>query len=299
MKIFIGSSVEEVKTAVMIGSWLEKEGIDVNVWNEVGIFTPGQYSLDDLIKQTKEVDAAVFIFSGDDRTWYRHDIVNSVRDNILFEFGLFCGELSFEKVAIVTKGSPKLASDLSGITYINLDTGKNTAQERLINWVNKVNPDGKRVPKLSVYADSVFVFDEKGYGEQTYTVKYEDGGCVVNVDYTKQRDAEPAYSGVCINCVPQINLTANKLMKMKFDFLDSGLKCINLEIKNRKVNKQKSITIYPDMVKDGWCEIDLSRLDEELLRNIDEFVLCTKPDHFTDQSNKKATFKIDQLNFES
>ena len=74
MKVFIGSSREQEERAQDIANWLEKLGIESIVWNEVGAFIPGQYTLDDLVRLSNEVDAAIFVFAADDKTWYRKDL---------------------------------------------------------------------------------------------------------------------------------------------------------------------------------------------------------------------------------
>lgn len=102
MRVFIGSSTEQLAKANKIARWLDNLGVEVDVWNEIGVFVPGEYTLDDLKRASENVDAAVFIFAADDLTWYRHDLVSSVRDNVLFEYGFFCGKLSRKNVAFIT-----------------------------------------------------------------------------------------------------------------------------------------------------------------------------------------------------
>ena len=89
---------------------------------------------DSLIEITKRVDAAVFIFNADDKMWNDISALEStdkVRDNVLFEYGLFMGELGKNKVCFICKGNPKVASDLKGITYINGDIGEYKVKSKI------------------------------------------------------------------------------------------------------------------------------------------------------------------------
>ena len=102
---------------------------------------PGTNTIDSLIAISKRVQAAVFIFNADDKIWNDKSALESsdtVRDNVLFEYGLFMGALSKENVCFVCKGKPKLASDLKGITYIDGDLGDIQVKLKLKDWINEM-----------------------------------------------------------------------------------------------------------------------------------------------------------------
>ena len=143
MRIFIGSSHESLKIAHRIAAMFEiipDMNVVVEVWDSVNLFTAGEHTFTSLENITKSVDAALFVFSEDDKVWYRNGENGSVRDNVLFEYGLFAGALSKEKVAIVKVGNPKPISDLKGLNYIPYDEMKrNIVLERLSAWLKKVN----------------------------------------------------------------------------------------------------------------------------------------------------------------
>ena len=65
-----------------------------------------------------EVDFGVFVFSPDDITQMRGQHGPSVRDNVLFEFGLFVGKLSRQRVFfVIPEGEDiQLPTDILGIT---------------------------------------------------------------------------------------------------------------------------------------------------------------------------------------
>ena len=143
-EIFIGSSSEAVDFMDEIAAKLEGLGETPLLWNESGknIFVPGTNTIDALIDITKRVKAAGFIFNADDITWNKKsalESVDTVRDNVLFEYGLFVGALGKEKVCFICKGKPKIATDLKGITYIDGDEGTSQVKLKLRDWLSAVN----------------------------------------------------------------------------------------------------------------------------------------------------------------
>lgn len=121
-EIFIGSSVEGLSVAYEIQTALEHDA-DCIVWPQ-GVFDPSSVTLHDLIEMTRRVDFAVFVFTPDDLTTYRKQEVKTVRDNVIFEFGLFAGRLGIERVFFLTPRYVEglhLPTDLLGITPITYE----------------------------------------------------------------------------------------------------------------------------------------------------------------------------------
>lgn len=298
MKVFIGSSIQQESIAEEVAGWLEKEGIEANVWSEPGIFVPGQYTLDDLVKQSKSVDAAIFIFAEDDKIWYRNDIVNTVRDNVLFEYGLFCGRLSPENVIFIVRGEPKLATDIKGITFIKLNENKRDAKQRLLDWANRQNNTGKKVPSITASAANLSFFDDKGFAEQIYSFDEKDDSWIqISVDYSKLSNIEPLYSGALIQCIPHLNLSSAKTISVDFEFLDAKISKIFFEIKNHQTGLCKRFPLLPNMIRERKVCIDITKVDPELLKNVDEIVFCTNPSHFSNASDKTALYRIGSIYF--
>ena len=140
MEIFMGSSSEAMEYMEKIAVQLENLQVKPLLWNATGkgIFIPGVKTIDSLIAIAERVDAAVFIFNADDRTWNNKSALEStdaVRDNVLFEYGLFMGKLGKNKVCFICKGNPKVASDLKGITYINGDEGEYNVKAKIRDWL--------------------------------------------------------------------------------------------------------------------------------------------------------------------
>jgi predicted nucleotide-binding protein len=118
-RVFIGSSNEARKNlAEPVADFLAKEGYTVERWWE--LFRPGRYTISDLIRCAKDVDAAIFVFSADDYVSSREAKVTQPRDNVLLEWGLFVGLLGPERTLVIAAPDVKLPSDISGLTVIRM-----------------------------------------------------------------------------------------------------------------------------------------------------------------------------------
>lgn len=140
MEVFLGSSNESVNDMKDVGYLLEGLGCKVLPWNVAGegIFPANENTIDSLLTIAERVNAAVFIFNADDITWHHSSLktCKKVRDNVLFEYGLFTGKLGKKNVCFVCKGNPDLASDLSGVTYIDGDKPSITKEKKFQDWLN-------------------------------------------------------------------------------------------------------------------------------------------------------------------
>ncbi len=125
--VFIGSSTESINIAEAIHVNLAKDP-SINAypitWNQ-GVFAAGNYIMEDLLRQLHQSIYAIFVFGADDTIYYRRKKYATVRDNVLFETGLFMGALGKDRVFFVlpkTKNyNYKVPSDFNGITYATYD----------------------------------------------------------------------------------------------------------------------------------------------------------------------------------
>lgn len=122
-RIFIGSSVESLEIAKAIQIELDRFAY-VTIWHQ-DIFKLSSNALDDLVKATTKFDFAIFIFNPDDITTIRKTDYPTVRDNVLFELGLFTGKFGDKKYVFMLKPRSvkelHIASDLAGITLGEYD----------------------------------------------------------------------------------------------------------------------------------------------------------------------------------
>jgi len=98
-KVFIGSSQEGVNIANAIQAHLDRS-CEVTVWKD-GIFKLSEGTLESLEKALNDMEYGIFVFSPDDVLMIRDMEKLSIRDNVLFEFGLFMGKLGRGKVFLL------------------------------------------------------------------------------------------------------------------------------------------------------------------------------------------------------
>lgn len=115
-RIFIGSSVEGLSIAYAIQQNLLHDA-ETTVWDQ-GVFELSGTTIESLTKTLSGSDFGIFVFSPDDIVKIRGKESPSVRDNVLFEMGLFIGRLGRDRVFfILPEGADiHIPSDLLGIT---------------------------------------------------------------------------------------------------------------------------------------------------------------------------------------
>ncbi|QGW79886.1 DNA-binding protein [Pseudomonas alkylphenolica] len=115
-RVFIGSSVEGLNVAYPVQQNLLHVA-EVTVWDQ-GVFELSRTTMESLTTALSDNDFAVFVFSPDDLLCIRDKTTTAVRDNVLFEFGLFIGKLGRERVFFILPSGEELhlPTDLLGVT---------------------------------------------------------------------------------------------------------------------------------------------------------------------------------------
>ena len=152
-RIFLGSSAESLHIANIIQENLERD-FECTVWTQ-DIFRPSEYTLAALEEALDVFEYGIFVFSPDDKLTIRNEEFNSIRDNILFEFGLFVGRLGRENTFFVTPRDNinfHLPSDLIGVTPLSYDANRT---DRNLNAAlgpacNKIKKEIERKEKYTV-----------------------------------------------------------------------------------------------------------------------------------------------------
>jgi hypothetical protein len=141
--VFIGCSTEALDVAKAIQQTLVHSAY-VTLWSQ-GVFQPSITSLESLLTSLRAHDFAIFVFTPDDRTIVRGRQYSSVRDNIIFELGLFAGKLGRERSFIVVPRSSekrlRIPTDLVGMTPVYYEKG---AQD----WQAAVGPASTDIDKV-------------------------------------------------------------------------------------------------------------------------------------------------------
>lgn len=114
--IFIGSSSENLAVANAIQANLHRE-THSEIWSQ-GTFELSKSNLENLIEALEKFDFAIFVMFPDDLAITREKELNIVRDNVIFELGLFMGKLGRNRVFFVTPFTANLhlPTDLLGMT---------------------------------------------------------------------------------------------------------------------------------------------------------------------------------------
>ncbi|WP_350269333.1 nucleotide-binding protein [Brevibacterium sp. CBA3109] len=115
--LFIGSTKEGLDIAAALQLEAERFCL-VERWDQ-RTFSASGITLQSLIDKAESSDFAVLVATPDDVTSSRGVEGASVRDNIIFEFGLFTGALGLDRTYLLAPGTPKLPSDLQGLTRLS------------------------------------------------------------------------------------------------------------------------------------------------------------------------------------
>jgi hypothetical protein len=120
-KIFVGSSneghqvAEQIKKAInsQFGDWIVCE-----TWKDGKVFSQNKNTLDCLVRASRRYDYGILVASKDDISLKRLRLYNTMRDNVLFEAGLFLGSLGLQRAFIITSDNISLPSDYAGVTVV-------------------------------------------------------------------------------------------------------------------------------------------------------------------------------------
>ncbi len=136
-RIFIGSSTESLPIARVVQAELKSYKNPENgerkynpvLWNQDTI-PPSSYTVPGLIEYLSKSDAAVFIFSDDDKVTSRGKKSAAPRDNVVFESGLAIGMLGQHHCFILKSKKAKRPSDYDGLTVIDYDISVQESEGR-------------------------------------------------------------------------------------------------------------------------------------------------------------------------
>jgi CRP/FNR family cyclic AMP-dependent transcriptional regulator len=119
VRVFIVSSAEALPIVDLLIKQFEHDPFLAVAWKN-GVFRASNYTLDDLEAELDDSDFAIAVAHADDVVITRDDEWPTVRDNVVFELGLFMGRLGKRRAFLMEPRDAdlKLPSDLAGLTAI-------------------------------------------------------------------------------------------------------------------------------------------------------------------------------------
>lgn len=134
-RIFIASSVESLDVAEAVNVNLDHE-FEVTLWKN-GTFKLSSSVIDDLVEKSSFVDFALFIFAPNDIATIRSRSEHVVRDNVIFEMGLFVGAIGKSRSFILKPRDVEmhLPTDLLGVTPADYDARRSDSD--LVSATNR------------------------------------------------------------------------------------------------------------------------------------------------------------------
>jgi hypothetical protein len=151
-RLFVGCASEAKPFVEHLCSVLA-DFCDVHPWWDSPAFKNMHSTLSDLLKATTFYDLGLFILSADDISISRGEVSHSVRDNVLFELGLFLGTLGPARTigymqrpegAKLKVPSDLLGINLPGFTYKDHDSFVSATAKILPGIKRQINKEGLR-----------------------------------------------------------------------------------------------------------------------------------------------------------
>ena len=131
--VFVGSSSEGLALATIVAAHLETDFAPA-LWTQ-GLFVPGAHALEALEDAVRQCMFAVIVGSEDDELTKRNITAATLRDNLVFEFGLFLGALGRKRTILMVPDGTSLTlpTDLDGLVVARytVQNGPPTSREWL------------------------------------------------------------------------------------------------------------------------------------------------------------------------
>jgi len=178
-RIFIASSSEGHDIASACNACMDRHA-EGTVWSN--IYEPGGSTLDSLTTKANSVDFALFIFKPDDLTRMRGEDKLTVRDNVLFELGLFIGAIGQERCFILKPrdGVLHIPTDL-----LNLNTEGYNAEREDGEIISAVNAACfkfiQKMEKLGPYTNKMKDAIASERPEYKMYAPTDDGLCLLSI----------------------------------------------------------------------------------------------------------------------
>ncbi len=189
-RLFIGSSKESLSISYAAQQNL-CDDVEITVWTQ-GVFQPSETNLESILKYLSSCDFGIFIFSPDDILIIRAEENQAVRDNVIFELGLFVGHIGKDRCFILIpndSGELRIPTDLIGMTPVEYETGRTDENMQAATGpaCNSVRQIIKRFGSRSIDTDSAntapkppeLTKEDQIIKDETNTLQESDGSSEV------------------------------------------------------------------------------------------------------------------------
>jgi CRP/FNR family cyclic AMP-dependent transcriptional regulator len=114
--LFVGSSAEMIAVVREVHNQFAHDDIVVRPWT-TDVFGASKFPVEDLEDEVKRADFALLVVTPDDKVRSRHEQSDAPRDNVVFELGLFMGQLWRPRTFMLQPRGVdlKIPTDLLGI----------------------------------------------------------------------------------------------------------------------------------------------------------------------------------------
>jgi CAP12/Pycsar effector protein, TIR domain len=305
-RIFIGSSTEALSIADVAQSVLDPNYGHAEVWNN-SIFSSLNVPLETLEKAVLTYDFALFVFLPVDDLNIRGVPTKSIRDNVIFELGLFLGKLGRERVFFIAPSSAKkedlhLPSDLAGITPATYDQkAKNlnaTVSRALNEFKQKIAQFGtsktgiildgseELKPFLFTHRNAyIFKDDKKASGISKGSLEFTEQGTIkisrTNTEGKYELELRP--EGKKAPSIKKLLQPPSRIFKVTCEVRVSNGSTHSLRflLKDLETNQWVSREIR-DVTNNDWGRLSVylrASSTAELLFRIDDFGVSAAPSH--------------------
>lgn len=275
-KVFIGSSSKAKGIANIVGNYLNESGeIEAIVWDKV--FRITETYIEQLLRALDEYDFAILVITKDNQD--EKEI--KVRQNVLFELGLFMGRLGRHKAIMLCDEDQKviLPSDLEGIHRQTFSSGGDQASNEALRGYLEKPCSEIRDYILDPYEDdiSVFKFWKESCKQICKALKKAPNNSTIRIIQTWLPDLE--------DFIKELDILLKKNKKFKFqillinydpdikddksfDLLNARLKCRSGETRDHAIKKiEDSISQFKNLkksVEKQWKEFRKEKLKLDL-----------------------------------
>jgi predicted nucleotide-binding protein len=105
--------------------------LSADIWNQAKVFSLTNTTIESLEDAVLQYDYGIFVLTKDDTLKSRGRHRDVARDNVIFELGLFMGQLTRRRVILVQAQGVSMPTDLLGLTTARYRQGKENLTKAL------------------------------------------------------------------------------------------------------------------------------------------------------------------------